>query len=206
MTQAFDQTKIDWAKTEGLIPAVVQDQASLRVLMLGYMNKEALKQTLDTGLVTFYSRSKHRIWQKGEASGHVLKLKSIKLDCDGDTFLVAAEPEGPTCHLGTTTCFGDDETASLSILADLAKTIRDRRKAPQSGSYTTKLFASGIPRIAQKVGEEGVEVALAASAGGEGLASEAADLVYHLWVLLEACDVNWRDVMEILRQRARAKK
>ena len=175
--------------------------------MLGYMNKEALEQTQKSGLVTFYSRSKQRLWQKGETSGHVLKLKSIMLDCDGDTLLIAAEPEGPTCHLGTTTCFGDDEVPSLSILAELAKTVRDRRKMPQPGSYTAKLFESGIPRIAQKVGEEGVEVALAASTdGGKRLASEAADLIYHLWVLLEACDVEWQDVMEILQQRARAKK
>jgi phosphoribosyl-AMP cyclohydrolase / phosphoribosyl-ATP pyrophosphohydrolase len=207
VTQSFDPTKIDWSKGNGLVPAVVQDHCSLRVLMLGYMNKEALDQTRDTGLVTFYSRSKQRLWQKGETSGHVLKLKSIRLDCDGDTLLIAATPEGPTCHLGTTTCFGDDELPSLSILADLAKTINDRRKMPQPGSYTAKLFESGIPRIAQKVGEEGVEVALAASTGGgDRLVSEAADLIYHLWVLLEACDVDFYDVMEILQQRARAKK
>jgi phosphoribosyl-ATP pyrophosphohydrolase/phosphoribosyl-AMP cyclohydrolase len=205
MSTAFDASKIDWKKGDGLIPAVVQDHSTLRILMLGYVNEESLKQTQKTGLVTFYSRSKRRLWQKGETSGYVLRLKGMKLDCDQDTLLIEAEPEGPTCHLGTTTCFGEDTKPSLSILADLAATINSRRKNPLEGSYTAKLFAAGVPRIAQKVGEEGVEVALAASAGGERLASEAADLTYHLWVLLEACDVDIRDVMEVLQQRARAK-
>jgi phosphoribosyl-AMP cyclohydrolase / phosphoribosyl-ATP pyrophosphohydrolase len=203
----FDIAAIDWAKAgDGLVPAVVQDPRSSRVLMLGYVNRESLEATLKTGLVTFYSRSKQRLWQKGETSGHVLRVKDIKLDCDQDTLLILAEPEGPTCHLGTETCFGDDNTPGFAVLADLVATIKGRRKNPGENSYTAKLFMEGIPRIAQKVGEEGVEVALAASAGGEKLASEAADLVYHLSVLLEASGLEWRDVMKILDQRAHVKK
>jgi phosphoribosyl-ATP pyrophosphohydrolase/phosphoribosyl-AMP cyclohydrolase len=198
----FDATKIDWAKGDGLIPAIVQDARSLRVLMLGFVNQEALEKTLVSGLVTFYSRTKQRLWQKGETSGHVLHLKDIKLDCDQDTLLMLAEPEGPTCHLGTQSCFGDEEAPSLAVLADLAVTIRDRHKNPQSGSYTAKLFSEGVTRIAQKVGEEGVEVALAASTGGSALASESADLLYHLLVLLEATGTDWRDVMHVLKRRA----
>ena len=202
----LDMNKIDWAKTDGLVPAVVQHECSLRVLMLGYVNKEALEKTLASGLVTFYSRTKQRLWQKGETSGHVLRLKSIKLDCDNDTFLIMAEPEGPTCHLGTTTCFGDDNKPSLAILAELAEVIHKRKVSPEAGSYTAKLFNEGVARIAQKVGEEGVEVALAASTKSDTLASEAADLLYHLWVLLEATDTDWMYVMEVLQRRALAKK
>lgn len=205
MTIAFDSSKIDWSKVDGLVPAVVQDARSLRVLMLGYVNKEALEKTLSSGLVTFFSRTKQRLWQKGETSGHVLRLKSITLDCDNDTLLIMADPEGPTCHLGTTTCFGDDDAPSLAIVAELARVIRARKLNPEPGSYTAKLFAEGISRIAQKVGEEGVEVALAASTKSETLPSEAADLLYHLLVLLEATDTDWLDVMEILQRRAVAK-
>ncbi len=202
----LDADKIEWAKTDGLVPVVVQDAATLRVLMLGYMNKEALKATQDSGFVTFFSRSKQRLWKKGETSGHVLKLTEIRLDCDNDTLLVMAEPHGPTCHLGTQTCFGDDYAADLSVLAELAATIHERHKNPQAGSYTAKLFDEGITRIAQKVGEEGVEVALAAATGGEKLASETADLVYHLSVLLEATGLQWGDVMKVLAERAARKK
>jgi phosphoribosyl-ATP pyrophosphohydrolase/phosphoribosyl-AMP cyclohydrolase len=201
---APDAEAVDWAKGGGLVPAIVQEAGSLRVLMLGYMNREALQQTLATGLVTFFSRSKRRLWQKGETSGHVLRLREIRLDCDGDTLLVLAAALGPACHLGTRTCFGEDESPSLATLADLAATIRDRRQTPSPGSYTAKLFAAGIKRIAQKVGEEGVEVALAAG-NTEELAAESADLLYHLLVLLEASDVSLDDVMKILGQRAQAR-
>src|SRR5262249_52986607 len=159
----FDGSAIDWAKMDGLIPAVVQDAHSLRVLMLGYVNQEALEKTVSTGLVTFYSRSKQRLWQKGETSGHVLRLKEIRLDCDNDTLLMMAEPEGPTCHLGRQSCFGETASGSLSVLAELAATIHERRVAPEAGSYTTKLFNEGVTRIAQKVGEEAVETGLAAA-------------------------------------------
>jgi len=195
--------KLDWAKGDGLLPAVVQDARTLRVLMLGYMNEEALAVTQNSGLVTFFSRSKQRLWQKGETSGHVLRVKAIKTDCDNDAILIMAEPEGPTCHLGTQSCFGDNDAPGLATLAELAATIRERRKNPQTGSYTAKLFGEGIARIAQKVGEEGVEVALAA-AGGKGLADESADLLYHLLVLIEAADLDWLDVMRVLHERARA--
>lgn len=200
--KAFDENAIDWTKGDGLIPAIVQDAASLRVLMLGYMNREALQQTLATKLVTFYSRSKQRLWQKGETSGHVLNFVDIRLDCDGDALLVSAEPEGSTCHLGTPSCFGENDRADLAVLADLAATIHARRVKPEPGSYTAKLFAEGLPRIAQKVGEEGVEVALAGAGKDPALAEEAADLLYHLLVLLEASDTGLAKVLAVLCARS----
>lgn len=204
ITSLSDLDLVDWTKSGGLVPAIVQDARALRVLMLGYMNRASLQHTLETGFVTFYSRSKERLWQKGEISGHVLQCRQVRLDCDRDTLLVHADPQGPTCHLGTRTCFGDDETPGIQELADLAATIRKRRHDAQSGSYTASLFAAGIKRIAQKVGEEGVEVALAAGNAKE-LAAESADLLYHLLVLLEASDLNLRDVMAVLHQRAQKK-
>jgi phosphoribosyl-AMP cyclohydrolase / phosphoribosyl-ATP pyrophosphohydrolase len=206
MTNDLDMKSINWAKGDGLVPAVVQDARSLRVLMLGYVDQEALRKTFDSGLVTFFSRSKQRLWQKGETSGHVLRLIDVKLDCDKDTLLMLVEPEGPTCHTGMRTCFGEGgEGADLSVLADLAATIHGRRLTPTPGSYTAKLFNEGIARIAQKVGEEGVETALAAATRSPTLAAEAADLLYHLLVLLEASDMDWRDVLKILRQRTNKK-
>lgn len=202
----FDPHAIDWAKTGGLVPVIIQDVKSLRVLMLGYMNAEALQKTLETRLVTFYSRTKQRLWQKGETSGHVLLLKNIRIDCDQDTLLIQAEPNGPTCHLGTPTCFGDDVAPSLSVLADLAATIHKRHENPEAGSYTAKLFAEGLPRIAQKVGEEGVEVALAGATQAPELANEAADLLYHLLVLLEVSDTGLTEVLTVLKDRAEKKK
>ncbi|HEX3667500.1 MAG TPA: bifunctional phosphoribosyl-AMP cyclohydrolase/phosphoribosyl-ATP diphosphatase HisIE [Rhizomicrobium sp.] len=195
---------VDWAKGYGLVPAIVQEMRSLRVLMLGYMNRAALLQTMDTGLVTFYSRSRQRLWQKGETSGHALVCREIRLDCDRDTLLVSAEARGPVCHLGTRACFGGNETPGLAELADLEATIRQRRHDAPTGSYTAGLFAAGIKRIAQKVGEEGVEVALAAGDARE-VAAESADLLYHLLVLLEASGTELCDVMAILRNRAQAK-
>ena len=194
---------LDWTKTNGLIPAIVQDPQTLRVLMLGYMNEAALQATQTSGLVTFYSRTKQRLWQKGESSGHILRVKSIAQDCDNDTLLIMAEPNGPTCHNGTTTCFGNDETASLATLADLAATIRQRKQNPTDGSYTAQLFAKGLSRIAQKVGEEGVEVALAGVTRAPNLKDEAADLLYHLLVLLESNDTTLNDVLQILHKRSK---
>jgi phosphoribosyl-ATP pyrophosphohydrolase/phosphoribosyl-AMP cyclohydrolase len=202
MKNSFDLNALDWDKDNGLIPAIVQDARSLRVLMLGYVNKESLQATLASGLVTFFSRSKQRLWQKGETSGHVLRLEEIRIDCDKDTLLILADPEGPTCHQGSLSCFGDDDVPSLSVLADLAATIHARRTSPAPGSYTSKLFAEGITRIAQKVGEEAVETALAASTQSPTLAAESADLLYHLLVLLEAGGADWMDVMKILKERA----
>jgi phosphoribosyl-ATP pyrophosphohydrolase/phosphoribosyl-AMP cyclohydrolase len=204
--KTFDAGAIDWGKSDGLVPAIVQDAASLRVLMLGYMNREALQATLDSGKVTFFSRSKQRLWQKGETSGHVLKFRSVKLDCDRDALLVTAEPEGPTCHNGTTTCWGDDDAPNLATLADLAATIRKRQAQPEPGSYTAKLFESGLTRIAQKVGEEGVETALAGALGEANLTEEAADLLYHLLVLLRASGASLDDVLKVLFDRSKGKK
>ena len=202
----LDIETIDWNKVDGLVPIVVQDVDSLRVLMLGYANREALQKTLETGLVTFFSRTKQHLWQKGETSGHVLRLRELKLDCDKDTVLALVEPQGETCHLGTQTCFGDQEVLDLSVIADIAATIKQRRLDPQPDSYTSKLFAEGLTRIAQKVGEEGVETALAAATKASNLPLEAADLIYHLLVLLEASGASLQNVLALLRERAQVKK
>jgi phosphoribosyl-AMP cyclohydrolase / phosphoribosyl-ATP pyrophosphohydrolase len=196
---------MDWAKGGGLLPAIVQDARSLRVLMLGYMSRHSLQQTFDTGLVTFFSRSRQRLWQKGEMSGHVLHVREISPDCDRDAFLILADPAGPTCHLGSQSCFGDEGGPNLSTIAALADTIRARHLSPRPDSYTSKLFAQGVTRIAQKVGEEAVEAALAAATGSPTLAAESADLLYHLLVLLEARETDWMGVIAILRERAAAK-
>jgi len=201
----FASDRLDWAKGDGLLPAVVQHWSSGAVLMLGYMSAEALQQTQRSGKVTFWSRSKQRLWTKGESSGNHLLLRSIHADCDRDTLLVQAEPQGPTCHLGTATCFGDGAAPAVSVLAELDALIgrRDRERPP--GSYTTKLFEAGVQRIAQKVGEEGVEIALAAVAqDGQAVIGEAADLVYHLLILLRARGHNLEDVCAELRGRQRA--
>lgn len=197
--------KLDFDKGQGLIPVIVQDADSLRVLMLGYMNEEAFKVTQETNFVTFFSRSKNRLWKKGETSGNVLHVKEIKTDCDTDALLILARPEGPTCHTGSISCFMSDgakETPSLSTLADLVQVIKNRKDAPTKESYTASLFKAGMPRMAQKVGEEGVEVALASVTDKESLPSEAADLLYHLLVLLEASDLSLDDVLSILAKRA----
>jgi phosphoribosyl-ATP pyrophosphohydrolase/phosphoribosyl-AMP cyclohydrolase len=206
MIKDLNVSALDWAKGDGLVPAIVQDSQSLRVLMLGYCNRESLTKTLETGLATFFSRSRQCLWQKGETSGNILKVVDIKLDCDNDTLLMLVEPEGPVCHTGARTCFGEgDKAADLSVIADLASVIHQRRLKPTSESYTVKLFNSGILRIAQKVGEEGVETALAATAQNNTLAPEAADLLYHLLVLLEASGSSIFEVLEVLRHRAKQK-
>ena len=199
----FPLDDIDWKKDNGLVPAIVQDARSRRVLMLGYVNRESAQRTLETGFVTFFSRSRQKLWQKGETSGHVLRLREMKADCDRDALLILVEPEGPTCHLGTESCFGDDERPGLSTLADLAAVIHARRMTPQPQSYTSGLFADGISRIAQKLGEEAIETALAAAMGSPALPEEAADLLYHLLVLLEARGTDWMDVIGVLDARAR---
>ena len=200
----MNDTELDFTKGDGLIPVIVQDNASLRVLMLGYMNAEALAATRASGLVTFYSRSKQRLWQKGESSGHVLRVQSIKTDCDKDALLILATPQGPTCHTGSVSCFGDEEIVDLSVLAALEKTISERQQAGVSDkSYTASLFAAGLPRMAQKVGEEGVEVALAATTAQDKLPEESADLLYHLLVLLRACGFGLKDVLNVLAVRTK---
>ncbi len=201
MTETIDG-KLDWAKGGGLVPAIVQHCATGEVLMLGYMNAEALAATRASGFVTFWSRSKQRLWKKGETSGNVLAVKAIHPDCDRDTLLVQAEPQGPTCHLGTASCFGDAARPPLAFLGDLDALIARRASEPRHGSYTTTLFDAGVRRIAQKGGEEGVETALAAVVQDDAaLKGEAADLVYHLLVLLRARGLSLADVAAILAQR-----
>lgn len=196
--------RIDWQKVDGLIPAIVQDFDSSQVLMMGYMNPEALEVTLTTKQVTFYSRSKQRLWTKGEASGHVLHLRNLALDCDQDTLLVKVNPIGPTCHTGTTTCWDGDsqEESQMVWLHQLEQLLAARQSADPESSYTASLYASGTKRIAQKVGEEGVEVALAAATGDKAeLISESADLIYHLLVLLQDQGLALSDVIDKLKQR-----
>ena len=195
--------EIDFEKGGGLIAAVVQDAATLQVLMLAYMDRAALDETLDSGEATFFSRSRGGRWRKGETSGDRLKVVAVTPDCDGDAVLVRVEPVGNACHLNRVSCFGEEDAPGLGRLARLEQTIRDRAGADPSESWTAKLLASGPKRIAQKVGEEGVETALAGAAGDEAeLASEAADLVYHLLVLLKARGLSLQDVLDVLESRA----
>jgi phosphoribosyl-ATP pyrophosphohydrolase/phosphoribosyl-AMP cyclohydrolase len=169
--------------------------------MLGYMDRVALAATLESGFATFFSRSKGRLWRKGETSGNRLRVVSVHEDCDGDALLVRAVPEGPTCHLGTASCFGGEE-AGPGWLAELSRIVAERASAPPEESYTARLIAEGLPRIAQKVGEEGVEIALAAvTRDAAGCAEEVADLLYHLTVLMQAKGFGWGDVIAILRER-----
>lgn len=190
-----------WEKQDGLLPAVVQDADTLRVLMLGYMDRAALQATLATGRVTFYSRSRQRLWTKGETSGNYLGLVTIEADCDADTLLVQARPRGPTCHLARDSCFA---RAPAAFTAELDALIADRQRKLPAGSYTTRLFGEGVRRIAQKVGEEGVETALAAVAqDDDALLGEAGDLLYHLLVLLRSRGLGLRDVESLLAQRHR---
>jgi len=193
---------INFKKGGGLVPAIVQDARTEQVLMLGYMNAESLAKTQESGLVTFYSRSRQELWTKGETSGNMLKLTSITVDCDHDTLLVRAVPTGPTCHTGTISCFGDKGPERLGFLAYLEDLIEGRKTADPDSSYTAKLLHGPLRRAAQKVGEEGIETALAAVAETEDkLTNEAADLVYHLMVLLTAKDVKFGAVIDELRSR-----
>ena len=197
-----DPDTLDWAKMDGLLPAIVQDAASGEVRMLGYMDRAALDATIADKLVTFHSRSREKSWRKGETSGNLLDLVDIKADCDGDALLVLAAPRGPTCHTGTTSCFGADGPPGIGFLVMLANLLKQRASADPATSYTARLMGQGIKRLAQKVGEEGVEVALAAAAGDAAeVTSEAADLVYHLTLLLEASDTSWDAVIGELRRR-----
>ena len=201
MTQAID-IDIDalaWDKQHGLLPAIVQDADNLRVLMLGYMSREALQATLDSGKVTFFSRSKQRLWMKGESSGDVLDLVHIESDCDSDTLLVQARPHGPTCHLQRVSCF---PTAPADSLAALDALVATRERERPAGSYTTRLFEGGVRGIAQKVGEEGVETALAGVVqDDEALLGESADLLFHLIVLLRARGLSLDDARRVLEAR-----
>ncbi|WP_247237747.1 bifunctional phosphoribosyl-AMP cyclohydrolase/phosphoribosyl-ATP diphosphatase HisIE [Telluribacter sp. SYSU D00476] len=201
-----DLTTIDFAKSaDGLIPAVVQDAVTGRVLMLGYMNQDALVKTQGEGKVTFFSRSKQRLWTKGETSDNFLHVKQILVDCDGDTILIKADPAGPTCHTGADTCFGETNTGKASFLNYLQKqVIRERKLNPSEESYTSKLFGRGVNKIAQKVGEEAVEVVIEAKDENPDLfKSEVADLLFHLLVLLEHKNVDLDEVIDVLGTRHR---
>ena len=194
--------QLDWEKCDGMIPAIVQHAASGEVLMQGFMTREALEKTLATCQVTFFSRSKQRLWTKGESSGNVLKLVAISTDCDQDSLLIAANPVGPTCHKGTTSCFNGHPLPPLGFLAELEQVLAARKGADPATSYTASLYGKGTKRIAQKVGEEGVEVALAAMAKDrEELINESADLLYHLTVLLQNEGLGLQDVVQRLYER-----
>jgi phosphoribosyl-AMP cyclohydrolase / phosphoribosyl-ATP pyrophosphohydrolase len=191
---------INFKKLGGLVPCVIQDSKTSVVLMLGFMNEEAFLKTKADGKVTFFSRSKQRLWTKGETSGNFLEVNGIKIDCDNDTLLIQVNPRGATCHTGTDTCFGDKNISDgLSLLERI---IADRKKNPKPGSYTNSLFESGINKIAQKVGEEAVELIIEAKDHDHGLfLNEAADLMYHYLVLLAAKGHSLSEVSEVLRQR-----
>ena len=201
----FDIDALDWDKLPdngrgGLLPAIVQDATTLRVLMLGYVSRESLAMTLASGQVTFFSRSRNTLWTKGETSGNTLALVSIEADCDRDSLLLLARPQGPTCHTGTISCFPQ---APGDPVAALDAVVAQRQAGASEASYTRKLFDAGIARIAQKVGEEGVETALAAvTADDDALRGEAADLTYHLLVLLRARGMGWDDLRAELARRA----
>ena len=191
--------QLDWDKQGGLLPAIVQDADSRQVLMLGYMDRAALRATLDSGKVTFFSRSKQRLWMKGEQSGHVLALVRLETDCDRDSLLVQARPHGPTCHLQRASCFAE---APADFLAVLERRIEARLAADPAGSYTRRLLDKGLPKVAQKVGEEAVETVIAALAEDDtALRNESADLLYHLLVLLRAKDMPLAQVIDTLRSR-----
>ena len=195
----IDPDRLAWDKMDGLLPVILQDRDGL-VRMLGYMNREALETSLASGWVTFFSRTKRRLWTKGETSGNRLRLRSITPDCDGDALLAVADAEGPTCHLGSPSCFGEQTGAFFP--QGLESIVRSRAGEDPKASYTARLLSEGTARIAQKVGEEGVEVALAAVTGEPGdLVAEAADLAYHLTLLLQARGLAWADVARELRTR-----
>jgi phosphoribosyl-ATP pyrophosphohydrolase/phosphoribosyl-AMP cyclohydrolase len=197
----LEEKNLNFEKSNGLVPAIVQNALTQKVLMLGYMNKEALEQTLETGLVTFYSRTKSRLWMKGEASGNTLAVKDIFVDCDNDTLLVQVEPAGPTCHTGDVSCFGETGVG-ISFLSNLESIIKERKELGAEGSYTSSLFEQGLPRIAQKVGEEGTEVVIAALAESDTvLKEESADLLFHLLVLLREKNISLMDVIAVLSKR-----
>jgi phosphoribosyl-ATP pyrophosphohydrolase/phosphoribosyl-AMP cyclohydrolase len=200
---AFDVSKVDFDKGEGLICAVVQDRLTLQVLMVAWMDRAALEETLASSEATFFSRSRRARWRKGETSGNRLHVKAVTLDCDGDTVLLTVDPYGPACHLGEASCFGADVAPGIGRLGLLERTIAQRASASPDASGTARLLARGVKRVAQKVGEEGVETALAGVSGdAEELCAESADLLYHLAVLLHARGLCFTDVMDVLAVRA----
>lgn len=191
-----------WEKMDNLLPCIVQNARSGKVLMQGFMDQEALRKTLETGKVTFFSRSKQRLWTKGETSGNTLDLVEISADCDQDSLLVLAHPNGPTCHTGTESCWTEASSPEMTFIAELENILAGRKGADPESSYTASLYNKGIKRIAQKVGEEGVETALAATVKDlDELKNESADLLYHLIVLLQASNLSLSDVVSVLRSR-----
>ena len=193
---------IDFAKMDGLVPAIIQDNITSKVLMLGFMNEEAYEKTKETGKVTFFSRTKNRLWTKGEESGNFLNVVSIDIDCDKDTLLIKVNPVGPVCHTGTDTCFNETNSEDIMFLKYLQDFIEKRYKEMPEGSYTTSLFKKGINRMAQKVGEEAVETVIEATNGTEeGFVYEASDLIYHLIVLLTSKGMRLEDLARELKKR-----
>jgi|SRR6185437_10897097 len=202
----IDIKQIDFSKMNGLVPVVVQDNHTLQVLMLGFMNEDALHQTLSSGLVTFFSRTKNRLWQKGETSGDLLRVVEMFQDCDKDTILIMANPVGNTCHTGSVSCFTTQKTPALSTIGALDKAIIDRINYPQEGSYTNKLMAKGIKKMAQKVGEEGVEVVIAAlNETTDEYLGEMTDLLFHALVLLHAKNLDLSHFADKIAERHREK-
>jgi phosphoribosyl-ATP pyrophosphohydrolase/phosphoribosyl-AMP cyclohydrolase len=194
--------KIDWDKGDGLVPAIVQNSDNGQILMLAYMDRAALAQTISSKKVTFFSRSKNRLWTKGETSGNWLDYICGEMDCDADTLLIQARPQGPSCHTGSVTCFNDQTPSNIGFLDQLGRLIAERHKTMPEGSYTTRLFSEGKARIAQKVGEEGVELALARMKDDSAeMASEAADLLFHMMVLLEDAGLSLADAINVLQDR-----
>lgn len=193
---------VDFNKMNGLVPAIVQDALTGKILMQGYMNEEALEKTKETGMVTFFSRSKNRLWTKGETSGNFMELVSILVDCDGDAFLIKANPRGPVCHTGADTCFDEFNDSKTGFIDQLRAIIKDRKNNPSEKSYTASLFAKGINKIAQKVGEEAVEIVIEAKDDNKELfLGEAADLLFHYLILLEAKGYELDEVMQVLIDR-----
>ena len=194
--------EIDWGKGEGLVPAIVQNNDNGQILMLAYMDHAALAQTISSKKVTFFSRSKNRLWTKGETSGNWLDYIRGEMDCDADTLLIHARPQGPSCHTGSVTCFNDQTPSNIGFLDQLGRLITERHKTMPEGSYTTSLFSEGKARIAQKVGEEGVELALArVKEDSAEMANEAADLLFHMMVLLEDAGLSLADAINVLQDR-----
>lgn len=203
----LDAGTLDWKKLDGLLPAVVQDARSGRILMLAFMNKEALEKTQQTRLATFWSRSRRKLWCKGETSGNYLEVKSLHTDCDRDSVLLLVEPRGPACHTGTLSCFLEDrQLPGLEFLFYLSELIRKRREAPVPGSYTSRLFSEGISKITKKLGEEAVEVVVSAGQDRQRSIEESADLVYHLLVFLEERRIGLGEVVEELKGRMKDEK
>ncbi|MDH6534548.1 bifunctional phosphoribosyl-AMP cyclohydrolase/phosphoribosyl-ATP diphosphatase HisIE [Parabacteroides sp. 52] len=194
--------KLDFNKMDGLVPAIIQDNNTHKVLMLGFMNEEAYQQTVETQKVTFYSRTKQRLWMKGETSGNILSVVSMKVDCDNDTLLIRVNPVGPVCHTGDDTCFGEKNEEDIMFLKQLQNFIERRRQEMPEGSYTTSLFQKGVNRMAQKVGEEAVETVIEATNGtDDGFIYEASDMIYHLIVLLTSKGMRIEDLAKELKKR-----